>query len=222
MSPFGGLFLESGYDADPRYTGTPEFPCGFTTEETADDAIHRFLSDFLESSTGQLENAFTAASFIANKAWMQFGSGPDMHSLMVSYDMGKDTLIPTLSIGGIAAVSAVLFIYLCTLIVIAIYAYRSPRWTNQLDSFAMMRIGSAVSQDIPLLAARDASTVQVLDRIPGTMGDATPEDNQRGTLSLGGASLKGKRRYYSYPNREKIVRKGPLGKESVFWVSNPI
>lgn len=34
--------------------------------------------------------------------------------------------------------------------------------------------------------------------------------------------LNGKRQYYSYPITEKVVRKGPFGKESVFWVSNPI
>ena len=53
--------------------------------------------------------------------------------------------------------------------------------------------------------------VQALDRIAGTMGDARPENKQRGRLLLGGQPLSAvaDRRYCSSPNRREKERSGP-------------
>jgi hypothetical protein len=51
------------------------------------------LTDIMEVDVGQLENAFNAASLLANQAWMRLGSGSETHSLSVSYGMGNDTLL---------------------------------------------------------------------------------------------------------------------------------
>lgn len=124
--------------------------------------IRNVLCKFKQTGTTNLENAFNAASFLANKAWMQHVamSGHDLH---VSYGTGKDTEVPTISLAGIVVVSA---IYLGSLIALGIYATYPPRWTDQLDSFAMMRIGSALAPDVPP-AASDATRGWLCERLLG-------------------------------------------------------
>ncbi|RJE26737.1 hypothetical protein PHISCL_00968 [Aspergillus sclerotialis] len=113
--------------------------------------------------------------------------------------MGEDTKIPTISTAGIAVVSIVLATYLAALFALAIYATYAPRWTDQLDSFAMIRIGSALAHDVPLLASSYTKEISVLDTLPGVMGDAVAEDEAPGKLWPGGSTpLRAKRAYYSY------------------------
>lgn len=133
------------------------------------------------------------------QAWVEFGSL--FFDLRVYWDMGKDTSIPTFSVGAIVTVSILLGIYLFMLLGLGYYSAHAPTWTEQLDSFAMMRIGASVADDAPLLAAGDSSHVTVLDKIPGIMEDSVPENERIGMLALGGsAPLTGKRLYTSYKN----------------------
>jgi hypothetical protein len=69
--------------------------------------------------------------------------------------------MPTFSSGGVVTVSILLGLYLLILLGLGYYSTRSPRWTEQLDSFAMMRIGASVADDIPLLAAAGSSHVAI-------------------------------------------------------------
>ncbi|OQD61557.1 hypothetical protein PENPOL_c016G03989 [Penicillium polonicum] len=205
MAPLGGLFLSEDGFLDMRnftpqeYPASVQFPCGFNKAQTAENAIHQWLMVFRQVSIPRLENVFNAAAFLANQAWMEFGNEQISFGMNVYWDMGKDTSIPTFSVGGIVTVSILLGLYLFILIGLGYYSTRSPRWTEQLDSFAMMRIGASVADDVPLLAAAGSSHVAVLDKIPGIMGDSGPEDERIGKLALGGsAPLTGKRLYASY------------------------
>jgi hypothetical protein len=194
LGPFGQLLDPGGYYDDGS-------ACGFSSDDiSVHKRIRNVLTKFKQTGTTNLENAFNAASFLANKAWMQHVAMSG-HGLHVSYDTGKDTEVPTISLAGIVVVSAILAIYLGSLIALGIYATYPPRWTDQLDSFAMMRIGSALAPDAPLLAASDATSVNALDNLPGTMGDAAPEHEKLGRLWPGGTTpLRAVRRYYSYSN----------------------
>ncbi|OQE19329.1 hypothetical protein PENFLA_c019G09299 [Penicillium flavigenum] len=109
-------------------------------------------------------------------------------------DMGKDTSIPTFSVGGIVTVSVLLGLYLFILMGLGYYSARTPRWTEQLDSFAMMGIGASVADDVPLLAGV-SNYVAILDKIPGAMGNSAPGHERIGKLALGGSA---KRLYASY------------------------
>lgn len=124
------------------------FPCGFNGAQTAEEAIHQWLAVFRQVSIGRLENAFNAAAFLANQAWMEFGNEDFSFRMDVYWDMGKDTSIPTFSVDGIVTVSILLGLYLFILIGLGFYSTRSPRWTEQFYSFAMMRIGASVADDV--------------------------------------------------------------------------
>lgn len=136
----------------------------------------------MEVDVGQLENAFNAASFLVNQAWMRLGSGSETHSLPVSYGMKMKRYYcnPDTASWRYRSCLCRPVSYACPCYLLSpTYGHRSPRWDDQLDSFTMIRMGSAVSQDVPLLAARVSSTIQSPDRILASMGDATSEDKQR-------------------------------------------
>lgn len=103
----------------------------------------------------------------------------------ISYDYGADTQVPTISHIGIIIVSTLLGIYLLCLFVIALYASLSPRWTGQLDAFAMMKIGAAMSDKISLLVMERKHQKNILDEAPGWIGDAAEEHEEVGGLGLG-------------------------------------
>jgi hypothetical protein len=103
-----------------------------------------------------------------------------MKSLSVNYDLGADTQVPAISKGGLIFVSLLLGLYILILIPLAIYAARTPRWTAQLDSFAMIRIGAAVADSLPLAVGKNKSTIRGLDEIPGWVGDASEETEPLG------------------------------------------
>ncbi|RMJ21131.1 hypothetical protein PHISP_07999, partial [Aspergillus sp. HF37] len=192
LSPFGGLFMNPEGSLTARNISSPRFssqinhPCGFSTMDTPNAAVQLFLNNFEQVSIERLENAFSAASFLANQAWMRYAAVPLYHNLDVRVNMGKDTQVPTISTAGIALVSIVLANYLAALFAVAIYATWAPRWTNQLDAFAMIRIGSALARDVPLLVSKDATQVAALDTLPGVMGDAMAEHEKPGKLWPGG------------------------------------
>jgi hypothetical protein len=96
-------------------------------------------------------NAFNAAAFVANRAWIENSVESSMKPLSVNYDLGTDTQVPAISKGGLIFVSLLLGAYILILIPLAIYAVGTPRWMAPLNSFAMMRVGAAVADNLPLL-----------------------------------------------------------------------
>ncbi|KAJ6592826.1 hypothetical protein B0H19DRAFT_1224624 [Mycena capillaripes] len=176
------------------------------TFEPADSAhleIVYYLSSFVYNtydgfSGERITNAFSAAAFLANQAWMLSAFNP---RLMVQYDLGVDTQVPVLSLTGIIVVSVVLGLFLLVLLGVAVYAWRTPTWTTTLDAFAMLRIGAAVGA--PLCPTRDsdeaenerlllfprngAADVAALDQTPGWVGDASHAvgEGAAGQLALG-------------------------------------
>jgi hypothetical protein len=107
------------------------------------------------------------------------------HTLSISFDHGADTQIPSISLAGIIVVSLLLAIFLVSLFIMASYASISSRWTDQLDSFAMMRIGASIADHVPLKIGNRTHEMSVLDEIPGCIGNAA-EENEIGRLALGG------------------------------------
>jgi hypothetical protein len=124
-----------------------------------DDALHREIETWLfslaaGSSPEVVNNAFEAAAFLANEAWL-VQSTPNP-TLSVNFDLGADTEIPVISLAGIILISVLLLIYLVALCALAIYSVSTPVWTATLDAYDMMRIGAAVSVDcVPLMYERD-------------------------------------------------------------------
>lgn len=140
------------------------------------------------------ENAFAAAVFLANEAWLTYDV-LDADRFVTS-DSGSDTVIPTISTAGMAIVSALWVVFIASLFALAIYSARTPRWTHQLDAFAMMRVGATTHDCIALEVAFETRTIDALDDLPGLVGDATGGEGEVGVLGMGaGAPLNGVRRY---------------------------
>ena len=132
--------------------------------------------------TERVENAFAAAAFLANDVSMTTGTYGQ--SIDVSYDMGADQQVPHISSAGVIFVSVLYGVYLACLFALAVYSAWSRRWTDRLDSFAMMRIGASISEKVPLLATRHASRIKALDETPGWIGNGA--EGEIGELSLAG------------------------------------
>lgn len=66
----------------------------------------------------------------------------------------------------------------------------------------MMRIGATIADSVPFKVANDTSKIDVLDRVPGTVGDVSGNHHAAGgagEIGLGAAhSLSTSRRYDSY------------------------
>ncbi|KAI0966345.1 hypothetical protein F4678DRAFT_299914 [Xylaria arbuscula] len=145
----------------------------------------------------RIQNAFSTAAFLANEAWMT--SNPSNANFWVSYDLGADIQIPVISLAGKILISTLLGIYLFGVLCMALYAARVSRWANTLDAFAMMRVGAAMGDRVPLLVCPDVNRVSALDEMPGNFGDATGGEGKVGELAIGAKTpLKRKRIYRSY------------------------
>ncbi|KAI8627181.1 hypothetical protein F5Y19DRAFT_443539 [Xylariaceae sp. FL1651] len=145
----------------------------------------------------RIQNAFSAAAFLANEAWML--SQTPNNDFTVSYDLGADTNIPVISRAAIILISTLLGLHLLGVLSMALYAAWVPRWTNTLNAFAMMRVGAAMADRVPLLVCKDVDQVKALDDMPGGFGDATGGEGPVGELAIGVPTpLNGKRIYRSY------------------------
>jgi MYXO-CTERM domain-containing protein len=182
--------------------------------------LYLFVKNAADLPDGQvIENAFTAAAFLANEAWFLNDYYGDLR-LTVSYDFGADTNVPEMSRAGMIIISILLGLDLVCLFGLALYSVAwMPRWTERLDAFAMMRIGAAVACDSPLLVADDMDRIVSLDETPGWIGEVTDSNLEREseddeslkdaavwTLGLGALGpIRRRRKYRAYdsvPNAE--------------------
>lgn len=163
----------------------------------------------------RLTNAFNAAAFVANRAWIGNSGNSITRSLNVNYDLGADTQVPSISKAGLIFTSLLLGLYILVLVPLATYASGTARWTTQLDSFAMMRIGAAISDKLPLTVGKNINTMRGLDNISGWVGDSSEEKDPVGRLGLGAArplnSRKDRRFECDEADKEEITE------EEVIW-----
>ena len=177
-----------------------------SNEADVDLQIRSWIRIFDNLDNERLTAAMNAAAFLATKAWMDNQVPSIGHSLSVEYDLGIETLIPSISLAGIVVISALYFIFLLSLLATAAYASFTPRWTHSLDAFTMMRLGAAMGEEkLPLLVGRRHNSVRALDDTPGWLGDGH-EEADIGRLSLGATSaLRRGRRYASYDGDDEPV-----------------
>jgi hypothetical protein len=124
--------------------------------------------------------------------------------------MGSDSQKPSISLAGIIVVSILIGIYLMAILATAIYASWFPRWTGSLDSFSLLRLGSSISEKVPLKVSVDDDRVKALDELPGWIGshvhDGETRSKEISGISLGGSSpltLKSRYEAYRLPLRRK-------------------
>lgn len=185
-------------------------PSGVGLRDYMRDWVKLFVIDTtaIIDNSALLTNAFNVAAFIANQAWLTHNVNGDGRSLTVSYDVGADMEVPTISQTGLILVSALLALYLLALFALASYACLSPRWTSQLDSFTMMRLGAAMADKLHLMVGRRTDQVKALDEMPGWIGDIAEAGEEVGRLGLGAPHMvSGERRYRCYDGDEEPFSK---------------
>lgn len=150
-------------------------------------------------------NAFASAVYLANEAWLTSDWFLSARRAIYS-DPGADTTIPSISRAGIILISSLWAVYLSCLLSLAVYSAKAPRWTNQLDAFAMIRIGATTDERISLDVGFEAETIDALDEMPGFVGDATGGEGEVGVLGMGAPTpLDGVRPYKCYMGDEKAA-----------------
>lgn len=139
-------------------------------------------------------DTFTAMAFLANEIWLTYYD----ESVVVQYDLGADHQFPTMSLAGMVVISVLLAVYLSCLLTMTFYSCKTGLWTAQLDAFAMLRFGSALSDKVPLVLSRNNDKIEALDELPGWIGDGSPHSHT-GALTVGAESrLREKRKFTSY------------------------
>lgn len=109
--------------------------------------------------------------------------------------LGYGIMKPSMSPAAMIFLSFLISIQLIGLVSLALYAHSRPRWTESLDSFALIRLGAAMADDLPLVSAIEAFELTVLDETHGWVGDSGGSEEFR-TLKIGGPEpLKEKERY---------------------------
>ena len=151
-------------------------------------ALFQWLPNFADpiKATSALTLATWAANYaILNPQDNKVASNPLIRAL------GSDHQKPTMPVPVMIVISLLLAIHLLCLAALAIYASMQPTWTEQLDSFAMLRVGAEIAGELPPMSAVDVSEVQLLDKKAGWVGDAGAEWDEQGVevreLVLGGA-----------------------------------
>lgn len=141
--------------------------------------------DGKKAADNKMADTFTIAAYLANMAW----ATGDRGDFLVRYDLGADSQKPSISLAGIIVVSICIGLDLLGLLATAVYASWFPRWTELLDAFSMLRLGSSINAHVPLKVSVADDEVEVLDELPGWVGSDVnaPEGEPRGhAIELGG------------------------------------
>ncbi|RMY70120.1 hypothetical protein D0863_05997 [Hortaea werneckii] len=175
-------------------------PLGYQISAYVRAFIYNHASSVALDGDGRISNAFLSAAYLALQAWMD-NPNPWTSYASIMFDLGADTDIPVISRTGMVLISILLGLDLTCLLGLAIYSSLTPTWTHQFDAFAMMRLGAAMHEDVPLHVSHSHSQVKVLDTMSGFVGDG-PEETSNGSirqLTLGAnAPVQRQRKYRSY------------------------
>ncbi|KAL9621641.1 MAG: hypothetical protein Q9160_003893 [Pyrenula sp. 1 TL-2023] len=90
---------------------------------------------------------------------------------------------PSVTNTSIILISVILALHLIGLWLLAIFAMVVPTWTRSLDSWALIRMGAAISEevhaDLPLLGNIRADEAKILDHMEGWVGESSTEEDHR-------------------------------------------
>lgn len=84
-----------------------------------------------------------------------------------------------ISLAGILVISVLILIQLIGLLALAVYPSSRPTWTESLDSFAVLRLGAAMANELPLISSVEAKDLAVLDEKEGWIGEESGTTRKR-------------------------------------------
>lgn len=68
---------------------------------------------------------------------------------------------------AIVIISLLIFLQIAGLLALGVYTSMQPTWTASLDGFALLRMGKAMRDALPLISAADVREADVLDKTEG-------------------------------------------------------
>lgn len=179
--PFPGLNSDTPVEADDlsSCTSDSEQMLGIFAGE-----LQSWLEDF--SSTMNTNAIFTMATYASAQAMLNPDGYPDSDfQRPIHTSPGFQTEKLHVAPAAMVAISLLIAVQLSGLLCLAIYARSQPTWTETLDSFAVLRFGAAIAEDLPYISAADAHDVIALDEKEGWIGDEGGDGDLR-KLSVGG------------------------------------
>lgn len=108
-------------------------------------------------------------------------------------------------LAGLIIISVLIILQLVGLFSLALYASRHATWTELLDSFALLRLGAAMADELPLVSALEAKELAVLDEKEGWVGDAGGAERVR-MLRIGGAECARRDTPYRSVDQGRTIR----------------
>ncbi|OQD62998.1 hypothetical protein PENPOL_c010G03226 [Penicillium polonicum] len=171
--------------------GQKELPCnnGYITPGTT------WVNSF--SNPQKAIPALNQAAFLANQAILQATAGSSV--LYIQRRSHLEYLRPEISTGTIIGLSVLIGVFLFLLLSLCVMTLTKVAWAGSLDSHAIVKMSAALSESLPLSEdwEKDSKkTEELLDLLPGYIGDAEPEAPV-GRLAVGAeGGLKWRRRYW--------------------------
>lgn len=208
MVPFTGLMTDPDTGLVSLSGNNGIINCASNTFLFDKAAVYRQIFDYLQFfqvEPSVLSNAFTAAAYLANEAWLLHPSGlpSGLCSLRISLDHGTESHKPHISLAGIITISLLLAVFLLSLLAMSLYSSFTPRWTTQLNTFAMIRIGASISDQVSLKYVNNVDDIRSIDKISGTMGGEASTVDGVDDLRLG--ALQPLSRDNRYSSMDRII-----------------
>ena len=167
-----------------KWKATP-LACNVGTRLT--DILAEWLANF--ENPDKTRYALGASIFFASQATLNqavVSSSAPPRELFT--DPGYPISRLRISVPAMVSLSALILVQLAGLFALAFYAYK-PSWTKSLDSFAILRLGASMADDVPLISSIESKEVQELTRREGWIGAVVEEEEKgSGTLVIGGES----------------------------------
>ncbi|KAJ5957640.1 hypothetical protein N7501_011919 [Penicillium viridicatum] len=171
--------------------GQKELPCnnGYITPG------RKWVNSF--SNPQKAIPALNQAAFLANQAILQATAGSSV--LYIHRRNHLEYLRPDISTGTIIGLSVLIGVFLFLLLSLCVMTLTQVAWAGSLDSHAIVKMSAALSESLPPSEdwEKDSrKTEELLDLLPGYIGDAEPEAPV-GRLAVGAeGGLKWRRRYW--------------------------
>ncbi|KAH7410007.1 hypothetical protein DE146DRAFT_751722 [Phaeosphaeria sp. MPI-PUGE-AT-0046c] len=148
------------------------------TVGSTSDAPGRLMTTFMNSAFNQSGSSYNLFSletsvFFANQAMLlkTVENTQGLTARPIYFGSGRNIQRPTGSLGGLIAISVLVFFQLLGLIYLAWYIYEVPTWTGALDALAIARITSSLDKgNMPAIGNSDSSDLVQLSKIDGLIG----------------------------------------------------
>jgi hypothetical protein len=121
-------------------------------------------------------SALSMAMYFANEGLLTTTASKGSSSRRIFYSAGAVLTKPKWSLAAIVTVSILIGIQFFGLCALMAYTYFSPRWTDTLDAFAMVRVGAQLQRsgrvDLPGIRDTDSEDLKSLKDVDGLVGVA--------------------------------------------------